>query len=162
LGQIEPPKKYYFDGRIPRLKDLLPQMQGRPGFVYAQICVQNLRRAEDEGWHEVGNTAVYTIRGPKGEVHCKLYAMGRSMPGQSHASGKRQCLVDSDVELGTGLEIQPSPPDLKEETDAEIKADEGQTQREEVEVEEAGGVSPERQSESSDGGSKGKTQKGAS
>lgn len=108
LGQIEPPRDYFFDGRIPRLRDLLPKFHGQPGFVYAQICVQNIRRAQDEGWNEIANTAIYTIKGPKGEVHCKLYAMGRSIPGQSHASGCRKCLVDDEVELVTGLEIQPS------------------------------------------------------
>ena len=120
LGQIEPPRDYFFDGTIPRLKDLLPKFHGQPGFVYAQICVQNARRAQDEGWGEIANTAIYTIRGPKGEVHCKLYAIGKSIPGQSHASGRRVCLVDDDVELITGLEIQPSV----EVSDAEIPVSE--------------------------------------
>jgi len=125
LGQIEPPRDYFFDNRIPRLRDLLPKMHGQPGYVYAQVCVQNTRRAQDEGWNEVVNTAVYTIRGPNGEVHCKLYAMGRGIPGQSHASGRRVCLVDDEVEAATGLEIQPG---LKVEVEvggesAEIKVE---------------------------------------
>jgi hypothetical protein len=107
LGNIEPPRDFFFDGVIPRLKDLLPKFQGQPGFTYAQVCVQNIRRAQDEGWNEIANTAIYTIRGPKGQVDCKLYAMGRGIPGQSHASGRRVCLVDDEVELVTGLEIQP-------------------------------------------------------
>lgn len=107
LGQIEPPRDFFFDHRIPRLRDLLPKFSGQPGFVYAQVCMQNARRAQDEGWNEIANTAIYTIRGPKGEVNCKLYAMGRGIPGQSHASGRRICLVDDEVELITGLEIQP-------------------------------------------------------
>ena len=112
LGNIEAPKDFFFDGEIPRLKDLLPKMHGQPGFTYAQICVQNSRRAQDEGWNEVANTAIYTIRGPNGQVDCKLYAMGRGIPGQSHASGRRVCMVDDEVELVTGLEIQPCEPAL--------------------------------------------------
>ena len=132
LGQIEPPKDYFFDNRIPRLGDLLPQFHGQPGYVYAQVCMTNGRRAQDEGWAEVANTAIYTIRGPNGEVHCKLYAMGRGIPGQSHASGRRVCMVDDEVEVATGLEIQPGlkvkveagggEPAL-ESVDAEIKVE---------------------------------------
>jgi hypothetical protein len=123
LGSIEPPKDFFFDGVIPRLRDLLPQFHGQPGYTYAQVCVQNSRRAQDEGWNEVANTAVYTIRGPKGEVHCKLYAMGRGIPGQSHASGKRICMVDDEVELVTGLEIQ-----LSESDNAEIQVSKNEVQ----------------------------------
>jgi hypothetical protein len=132
LGNIEPPKDYYFDGEIPRLKDLLPKLHGQPGFVYLQVCVQNQRRAQDEGWNEVGNTVIYTIKGPKGEAHCKLYAIGKSIPGQSHASGRRVCYVDDEVETLTGLPIQPE--NKIEVKDAQEQTPKGQTSQVENQV----------------------------
>ena len=50
-------------------------------------------------------TAIYIIRGPKGDATMKLYTMGKRIPGQAHDSGARVCLVDKDVEDVTGLEI---------------------------------------------------------
>ena len=106
-GNIDPPKDEHdwVFGFIPNLRNLLPKMKGIPGFKYAQICTSNLWKAQDQGWLEVDGTAIYIIRGPKGDATMKLYTMGKRIPGQAHDSGARVCLVDKDVEDVTGLEI---------------------------------------------------------
>lgn len=106
-GNIDPPKDEHdwVFGFIPNLKNLLPKLRGIPGFKYAQICTSNLWKAQDQGWLEVDGTAIYIIRGPKGDATMKLYTMGKRIPGQAHDSGARVCLVDKDVEAVTGLEI---------------------------------------------------------
>ena len=109
-------KRWVFD-HIPSLKELLPQYRGLPGFEYMQSCVQNLRRAQDEGWYEVEKTVIYTVEGPKGAVDMKLLARGQRIPGQSHDSGARLCFCDTSVEPLTGLWINPhkhEPRDEKE------------------------------------------------
>ena len=106
-GNIDPPRDEHdwVFGFIPNLRNLLPKMKGIPGFKYAQICTSNLWKAQDQGWLEVDGTAIYIIRGPKGDATMKLYTMGKRIPGQAHDSGARVCLVDKDVEDVTGLEI---------------------------------------------------------
>jgi len=99
-------KRWMFD-HIPSIKELLPQFRGLPGFEYLQCCVNNLRRAQDEGWSEVEKTVIYTIEGPKGAVDMKLLARGQRIPGQPHDSGARLCLCDTSVEPLTGLWINP-------------------------------------------------------
>ena len=106
-GQMEPPEdnhEWVF-GFIPGLKHLLPKMRGIPGFSYAQICTTNLWKAQDQDWLEVDGTAIYIIRGPKGDATMKLYTRGKRMPGQPHDAGARVCLVDQEVEKITGLKI---------------------------------------------------------
>ena len=107
-GNIDPPKDEHdwVFGFIPNLKNLLPKLRGIPGFKYAQICTSNLWKAQDQGWLEVDGTAIYIIRGPKGDATMKLYTMGKRIPGQAHDSGARVCLVDKEVEDVTGLTIK--------------------------------------------------------
>jgi hypothetical protein len=92
---------------VPSLRELLPQFRGLPGFEYLQCCVQNLRRAQDEGWTEVERTVIYTIEGEKGRVDLKLLARGKRIPGQPHDSGARLCICDKTVEEVTGVYINP-------------------------------------------------------
>ncbi len=99
-------KRWTFD-HIPSIKELLPQFRGLPGFEYLQCCVNNLRRAQDEGWSEVEKTVIYTVEGPKGSVDMKLLARGHRIPGQPHDSGARLCLCDTSVQPLTGLWINP-------------------------------------------------------
>jgi hypothetical protein len=92
---------------VPGIRELLPQFRGLPGFEYLQCCVENLRRAQDEGWREVENTVIYTIEGELGRVDMKLLARGKRIPGQPHDSGARLCICDKTVEEKTGVRINP-------------------------------------------------------
>ena len=107
LGRTPGALKSFVFKHIPGIKELLPKYRGLPGFQYFQCCVQNLRRAQDEGWTEVDNTFIYTIEGPKGSVDMKLLARGKRIPGQSHDSGARLCYCDTSVQPLTGLWINP-------------------------------------------------------
>jgi hypothetical protein len=103
------PAKPYTYTQIPKLKQLLPRMGGRPGVEYAQVCVQHLRDAEDAGWHRVDHARVYTIVGPKGSIDLVLMERGKPVPGLGHASGKRKCQVDLLVEQATGHFVRSKP-----------------------------------------------------
>jgi len=105
-GQPYKAQQFVFD-HVPSLRELLPQFRGLPGFEYLQCCVQNLRRAQDEGWTEVERTVIYTIEGEKGRVDMKLLARGKRIPGQPHDSGARLCICDKTVEEMTGVFINP-------------------------------------------------------
>lgn len=113
-----PVRQWIFD-HIPSLKELLPQFRGLPGFEYLQCCVNNLRRAQDEGWYEVEKTVIYTVEGPKGSVDMKLLARGKRIPGQPHDSGARLCLCDKSVEPLTGLWINPHKHEDEDDTEPE-------------------------------------------
>ena len=99
-------RNWVFD-HVPGIKELLPKHGGRPGFEYAQSCVTNLRRGQDEGWLEVDGGVVYIIAGPRGEAHMKLLARGKLIPGQPSDSGARLCRCDIIVEELTGCWINP-------------------------------------------------------
>ena len=120
-GAIYKPMTYIFD-HVPFLKELLVKHRGVPGFQYLQCAVVNLRRAQDEGWLEVDNTVIYTIRGPKGEVDMKLLCRGKRIPGQPYDSGARLCFGDKTAEALTGLWINPEnheddPEEVEEESE---------------------------------------------
>ena len=100
-----PPEQFTYD-HIPRLRELLPQLHGVPGFYYLQCAVINKRRAEAEGWQEVANTVTYTITGPKGSVDVSLYCFGERVSGSDYKSSKRDCLVDLTIESGTGHAVK--------------------------------------------------------
>ena len=102
---VTPSTRPFVYDHIPQLSELLPQFRGRPGFVYAQVTNQNLRRAQDESWRKVEGTVIYTIIGPKGEADMELMVRGGLIPGQSPDSGARLCVVDQTVEELTGLTI---------------------------------------------------------
>jgi hypothetical protein len=102
------PRAYTFD-HIPILRELLPKQHGRPGLIYAQVHVANLRRAQDQGWREIDGTAAYTIVGPKGHIDMKLMGKGKPIAGIGHASGKRRCVYDLDIEERTGLLVKSKP-----------------------------------------------------
>lgn len=90
---------------IPYLHELLPKYRGMPGFVYAQVCTQTHRRAQEEGWKPLSDGVVYTIRGPLGSADMILLARGKAIPGQSPDAGARLCGVDRLVEELTGHRI---------------------------------------------------------
>lgn len=96
-----PPEQFTYD-HIPRLRELLPQLHGVPGFYYLQCAVANRRRAEVEGWQEVANTVTYTIRGPDGQIDATLYCFGERVSGADYRSSKRDCLVDELIFQTTG------------------------------------------------------------
>lgn len=114
-GQPFRPRQYIFD-HVPGLRELLPQYRGLPGYEYLQCCVQNLRRAQDEGWVQVERTVIYTVEGPLGQADMTLMARGKRIPGQPHDSGARLCLCDRTVEELTGVRINPHRPLPEEET----------------------------------------------
>ena len=99
-----PPEQFTYD-HIPRLRELLPQLHGVPGFYYLQCAVINKRRAESEGWQEVANTVTYTIRGPSGTIDVSLYCFGSKVGGSDYKSSKRDCLVDLSIQDATGHTI---------------------------------------------------------
>jgi len=106
-GSIYTPQTYVFD-HWPSLRELLPKWRGRPGFIYFQCAVVNLRRAQDEGWVEVDNTVIYTIEGPRGTVDVKLLCRGKLTPGQPHNSGERLCYADITAQELIGVWINPN------------------------------------------------------
>ena len=119
--EIDINKPWMFD-HVPGLNELLTKQAGRPGLEYMQCTVVQKRRAQDEGWLPVENTAVYTIVGPKGAVDMELLARGKITPGQPHNSGARLCFCDKSVELLTGLWVNPNQhttPPKEEKKDAE-------------------------------------------
>jgi hypothetical protein len=126
LTKTEPGKPFqsqdYIFDHVPGLRELLPQYRGLPGFDYMQCCVQNLRRAQDEGWVEVERTVIYTIEGELGRVDMKLLARGQRMPGQPHDSGARLCVCDKAVETLTGVHINPNR-HTAEEVAANVEAE---------------------------------------
>ncbi len=127
-SSLTPSTRPFTFHEIPHLRHLLPECRGRPGFVYAQITNQNIRRAQDEGWKKVEGSVVYTIIGPKGEVDMELMVRGGLIPGQSHDAGARLLVVDETVEKVTGLKIpvlwgkeeSPDPTPSKETPNAAI------------------------------------------
>lgn len=87
---------------------LLPATGGLPGVTYLQCALENLRRAQDEGWGEVsGGSHVYTIANPErgAEIDMKLLCRGKPLWGRDLHSSRRECLVDQLVEERTGLRI---------------------------------------------------------
>ena len=145
-GNIDPPKDEHdwVFGFIPNLRNLLPKMKGIPGFKYAQICTSNLWKAQDQGWLEVDGTAIYIIRGPKGDATMKLYTMGKRIPGQAHDSGARVCLVDKDVEDVTGLEINGGEDAAINVTEKSEKGDSSEAGSGTTEKAGSGGASDEK------------------
>ena len=96
-------EEYVYD-HIPTLKELLPASGGRPGVQYAQVTSERLWLAQKSEFRKVsGAQMMYTIRGPKGEVHCELYGEGRPIKGQGSKSGKRICWLDTLIREKTGL-----------------------------------------------------------
>lgn len=88
---------------VPVLRELLPQYRGIPGYYYLQVEVNNLARAENEGWLEVANCVTYSIKGPNGSCNARLYCYGARIPGADYRSSKRECFVDRAILEATGL-----------------------------------------------------------
>ncbi len=99
------PAPFTYTNGIPTLSQLLPRTAGVPGVSYLQCSTANLRRAQDEGWLRIAGREqkVYTIIGPNGSIDCELYAMGEPIPGQSHTSGARNCDIDRNIYVATGI-----------------------------------------------------------
>ncbi len=94
----------YHYTHIPSLQELLPTTGGIPGVQYLQCSLNNLRRAQDDGWGKIsGRQMVYTVEGPDGTAHCELYARGKPIPGMSSDSGARRCFLDKDIRKLTGI-----------------------------------------------------------
>jgi hypothetical protein len=112
VGEPVESRPYTYD-HVPMLRELLTHTRGQPGCEYAQVAVQNGRRAQDEGWGPlVGGAAIYTIEGPKGSVDCTLLGRGKPIRGQAYNGGARVCLVDSQIYELTGFldpTIEPTP-----------------------------------------------------
>lgn len=94
---------------IPKLTELLPSTGGIPGIVYAQICVHNRKRAQNEGWKQIQGAKIYTILGPDDRVDMELLAKGTPVLGQGPESGARKCWVDTEVYTLTG-HVDPKAP----------------------------------------------------
>ena len=94
---------------IPRLIDLLPSTGGVPGITYAQICVQNLRQAQDDGWKRIQGAKVYSIWGDLGKADMELLARGKVVLGQSPDAGARRCFIDPEVYTLTGIDNPKTP-----------------------------------------------------
>jgi hypothetical protein len=110
-------RPYTFD-HIPSLDELIKRpLGGYPGMEYLQVCTQNTRKAEDEGWRRVPGSVAYSIVTSKGVADMVLYQYGTPIRGASHLSGKCVCLVDNEVEALTGL----SPAPKKESKDVKVK-----------------------------------------
>lgn len=109
-------RDYIYD-HVPTLWELMPKTGGLPGVTYAQVCVQHLRAAQDDGWSKLsGGSKTYTIIGPKGEADMELVAKGDPIPGSDVYSGRRMCVVDKTVAKltglapnGKGLAFEPEP-----------------------------------------------------
>ena len=108
---------YTYD-HIPALSELLPKNHGLPGFHYLQVAVENLLAAQQKGWLEVDGTMVYSIVGPKGFVHCKLYCQGKSIPGEPPITGIRLMKVDDLISDRTGHPLAGYPEAPKEPPNA--------------------------------------------
>lgn len=101
--------RYTYD-HIPSLKELMPTTAGIPGVEYAQVCVHNIRLAQDLGWGRIsGNQKVYTITGPTGSVDCELYCKGKPISGECPQGGRRVCSIDKEIVKLTGVRNGPPP-----------------------------------------------------
>lgn len=66
---------------IPTIREMLGH-DGIPGVEYALVTDHNLFKAQTESWEDIsGGSKMMLIRGPKGEVPCKLLARGRPIKG---------------------------------------------------------------------------------
>lgn len=102
-----------FEGRIPRLRDLLPN-GGWPGVVYAQVCVHNVANAGTRtetpaNLRPIRGTTYYEVVGPKGRAQMALVGCGKPIAGASPDSGERLCFVDGEVARLTGLPVGKYP-----------------------------------------------------
>ena len=111
---------FVFD-HVPALKELLPRFRGVPGLYYLQCAVQNQVLAQEEGWLEVVDTVIYTIKGPSGHCDTRLYCCGEPIPGGGYQSSKRSCMVDRVILLQTGLVNGPEEQTVSLEVDAPVK-----------------------------------------
>ena len=88
---------------IPQLTELT-QHGGTPGYTYAQVCSHHLTKARREGWSLVNRDA-YVIVGTKGHADMILMVKGEPNTLLSPLAGLRQCQVDLEVEILTGLMV---------------------------------------------------------
>ena len=98
---IEDNESFMFQ-TIPSLKELLPSTAGIPGIQYAQICVNNMKRAQNDGWKRIQGAKIYTVLGPDGRADMELLAQGKVISGQAYDSGARRCWIDPNVYTLTG------------------------------------------------------------
>jgi hypothetical protein len=101
-------RRAVFD-HVPQLQELLPN-GGWPGVVYAQVCVHNLKLANDRttqpaNLRPIRGTQYFSIRGIRGEAQMALVGCGQPIPGSAPESGARLFFTDGEVNLKTGLEV---------------------------------------------------------
>lgn len=89
---------------IPDLRDLLPN-GGLAGIVYAQVTTNHTREAQEIGLRPIKHTEVFTIQGPTGTVSVILTGKGTPIPGASPDAGARECVLDGDIFVRTGLPV---------------------------------------------------------
>lgn len=110
---IEPSRRRLVFHHVPRLRELLKD-QVRIGVTYAQVCVQNLKAANDRtekpaNLRAVRNTQYYEIQGPLGTAQMALLGSNVPVPSSNSAQGEPLCFVDAEVEALTGLEAPAYP-----------------------------------------------------
>lgn len=108
-GQIVETGEDYVFNSIPSLTELLPTTGGIPGIQYAQVCVHNLKKGQNDGWQRIQGAKVYTILGAGGRADMELLAKGKAIIGQSPDAGARRCWIDEEVYGLTG-HINPKSP----------------------------------------------------
>jgi len=119
-------RRQVFD-HVPRLQELI-DYGGHPGVVYAQVCIHNVKRANDReerpaNLRPIRGSSYYSIRGPQGSAEMALVGTGTPISGASPQGGARLFFTDGEVGMLTGLPVQyPLWLRAQEESDAEVVA----------------------------------------
>ena len=89
-----------------RVKQILKQSGGIPGYTYAMVLTENAGWAFRNGWDRVADQPVFTLVGTDGQcVDFELWCFGTAIRGASTASGARALLADPNIPSRTGLAI---------------------------------------------------------
>jgi len=99
-----------FDHVPTRVREILRETGGIPGYTYAIVLCENAGEAWRRGWDPVWDQPIFCLVGEKGRADFQLWCLGQAIQGASTASGARALVADPDIAARTGLAIPGTKP----------------------------------------------------